>query len=92
MSDPIRALIIEERPAALARIAATLAHPGFRVATRLSPADALEYVARTRPDLVLLGRSWWEAGWAVELLVASPETVVLPVIDEAPASLVQEVA
>lgn len=89
---PLTALVIDPDPSVLTRIASTLGHHGLRIAARLSPDDALEYAERSRPDLVLLGIRYWEAGWAGEILAASPESVVFPVVDTVDAPWLQEVA
>jgi len=80
MLKDMHALVIDPDPATLTRIAGLLDH-GFRISTRLSPADAMEYVARARPHVVLLGIDYWQDGWGSEILAASPETVVVPVLD-----------
>jgi len=80
MLKDMHALVIDPDPATLTRIAGLLDH-GFRISTRLSPRDAMDYVARARPDVVLLGIDYWQDGWASEILAASPETVVVPVLD-----------
>jgi len=89
---PRTALVIDPDPSVLSRIAGTLAHSGLRIATRLSPEDALEYVARSRPDVVLLGIAYWQDGWGAEILAASPASVVLPVVDAPQAPRTQGVA
>lgn len=76
----MHAVVIDADPTTLSRVAGLLDH-GFRISTRLSPRDSLEYVARTKPDVVLLGLDYWREGWGPEILAASPETVVLPVLD-----------
>jgi hypothetical protein len=79
MSDKtLRALVIDPDPRVLADAVRALAHRGFHVAGRITPDDSLDYVRRARPHVVLLGRTFWEQGWATEILVASPETVILP--------------
>lgn len=80
MTDRLRALVIDPDFSALSRASGLLKH-GFRIVARRSPADALDYVARARPDLVLLAPSFWQEGWGAEILAASPETVVLPSLD-----------
>ncbi len=92
MHAPMSALVIDPDPAALARIARTLGHHGLRIAVRRSPEDALEYVGRSRPDVVLLNIGYWEDGWGSEILAISPDTVVFPVVDGADAPWKQEVA
>lgn len=79
---PLRALVIDSDPRVLADVARTLTHRGFRIAVHRSAVDALDYVRRARPDLVLLGVSLWQEGWATEILAIAPETVVVPVIGE----------
>ena len=51
--------------------------PEVRWVLRPDPAEALDFVRRVRPSLVLLGEASWEAGWAPLLRSASPGTVVL---------------
>lgn len=80
MLNDLHALVIDPDPATLTRIAGLLDH-GFRISTRLSPRDSLGYIARAKPDVVLLGVAFWKDGWGSEILAASPETVVLPVLD-----------
>lgn len=92
MDTPMSALVIDPDPTVLTRVVRTLGHPGLRIAARLSPEDALEYVERSRPDIVLLGIRYWEDGWGPEILAVSPDTVVFPVVDAADASWKQEVA
>lgn len=80
MSDTnLRALVIDPDPRVLADAGRLLALNGFHVAGRLTPDDSLEYIQRARPQVALLGRTFWEQGWGVEILAASPETVILPV-------------
>lgn len=50
--------------------------PGARVIVRPSILEALGYIRRTRPELVLLPRELW--GWARAVAVHSPETLVFP--------------
>ena len=79
MSTFLRALVIDPDPNVLANIVQVLAHKGFHVATRLTPDDSLNYVRRSRPEVVLLGLPFWEEGWSSEILAASPKTVVMPI-------------
>jgi hypothetical protein len=80
MSDNIlRALVIDPDPRVLADAVRVLTLKGFHVAGRLTPDDSLDYIRRARPHVALLGRTFWEEGWGVEILAASPETVILPV-------------
>ena len=83
MSDqkPLRALVIDPDAGALTDAVRHLVRKGFHVAGRMTPVDSLEYVRRARPNLVLLGRTFWDQGWGPEILAASPETVVMPVRD-----------
>ena len=50
--------------------------PGPRVIVRSSIQEALGYIRRTRPELVLLPRELW--GWARAVVIHSPETLVFP--------------
>jgi hypothetical protein len=50
--------------------------PGHRVVVRPSIQEALGYIRRARPELVLLPRALW--GWARAVVVHSPETLVFP--------------
>lgn len=50
--------------------------PGTRVVVRPSIHEALGYVRRARPEVVLLSRELW--GWARAVAVHSPESVVFP--------------
>lgn len=75
---PLRALVLDPDPRAFADVVATLAPKGFHVAARLAPDDSLDYVRRTRPNVVLLGRPYWEDGWMARIQAASPGTVVVP--------------
>ena len=50
--------------------------PGARVVVRPSIQEALGYIRRTRPELVLLPRHLW--GWARAVAVHSPESLVFP--------------
>jgi len=79
MSDTnLRALVIDPDPRVLADAVRLLTLQGFHVAGRITADDSLEYVSRARPHVALLGRTVWEQGWGVEILAASPETVILP--------------
>lgn len=86
----LSALAIDENRDVLANIAHILAHQGFRIAARTSPADSLDYVRRARPEIVLLGMSFWKEGWGIEILEASPESVVIPVIGSPSAPWLRE--
>ena len=86
----LSALAIDRDPDILANIAHVLAHQGFRIATRTSPEDSLEYVRRARPHIVLLDLSFWQDGWGIEILDASPESVVIPVIGSPSAPWLRE--
>jgi len=79
----LRALVIDPDPRVLADAVRVLAHKGFHVAGRITPDDAVEYVRRARPDVVLLGLPFWEQGWGPEFLAAAPETVVIPIVGNA---------
>jgi hypothetical protein len=81
---PLSALVIDPDPSVLSRVAGTLGHHGLRIAARLSPEESLDYIARSRPDVILLGLAFWQDGWSSEILAASPGSVVIPVVD-APA-------
>lgn len=74
----LRALIIDPDPRVLADAAGVFAGRGFRVAGRIAPDDALEYVRRARPNVVLLGESFWKEGWGPEIRRVAPGTVVVP--------------
>lgn len=50
--------------------------PGARVIVRSSIHEALGYIRRERPELVLLGPELW--GWARAVGRHSPETLVFP--------------
>ena len=79
MSAPnLRALVIDADPGVLADVVRVLAPKGFHVATRLSPDDALDYVRRSKPNVVLLGVPYWDQGWGAKVVAASPGTVVVP--------------
>ncbi len=75
----LQALVIDPNLRILADLVRPLTLKGFRVAARTSPEGAIDYVRRSRPELVLLNRKYWEEGWAPEILAASPGTVVAPV-------------
>lgn len=92
MSTFLRALVIDPDPTVLANIVHVLAHKGFHVATRLTPDDSLNYVRRSRPEVVLLALPFWEEGWSSEILAASPETVVIPVVGSPDAPWKRNVA
>ena len=77
----LQALVIDPNLKVLIDLVRPLTLKGFRVAARTSPEDVLDYVRRSRPELVLLGRKFWQAGWAPEILAASPGTVVAPVAE-----------
>ena len=74
----LQALVIDPNIKILADLVRPLTRKGFRVSARTSPDDVLDYVRRSRPELVLLGRTFWQAGWAPRILAASPGTVVTP--------------
>ena len=75
----LRALVIDPDPRVLADAVRALVRQGIHVAGRTTPEDSLEYVRRARPNVVLLGRPFWEQGWRAEILGASPATLVLPI-------------
>jgi hypothetical protein len=77
----LQALVIDPNLKVLADLVRPLTLKGFRVAARTSPEGVLDYVRRSRPQLVLLGRQFWQAGWGPEILAASPGTVVAPVAE-----------
>ena len=52
--------------------------PGPRVVARPSIQEALGYIRRVRPELVLLSPELWARGWARAVAVHSPETLVFP--------------
>jgi hypothetical protein len=83
----LRALIIDPDPRAIADAAGVLAGRGFRVAGRTAPDDALDYVRRARPNVVLLGEAFWKEGWAPQLRGAAPGIVVVP-LDRRPEAAV----
>lgn len=74
-----RALLIDTNLKALSELVRPLAQKGFRIAARPSPEGAIDYIRRSRPDLVLLGARFWQEGLGREILAASPGTVVVPV-------------
>jgi hypothetical protein len=74
-----RALVIDRNLGVLAHLVRPLALKGFRIAARPTPEDALDYVRRSRPELVLLGQPYWRDGWITQIQAASPGTVVVPV-------------
>lgn len=90
LTKSLSALAIDGDRDVLANIAHLLAHQGFRIATRTTPEDSLDYVRRARPDIVLLGISFWKEGWGVEILDASPDSVVIPVIGPPSAPWLRE--
>lgn len=51
---------------------------GTRVVVRPSILEALGYVRRARPEIVLLSPELWRRGWARAVAVHSPESVVFP--------------
>ena len=77
----LQALVIDPNLKILADLVRPLTLKGFRVSARTSPDDVLDYVRRSRPELVLLGRKFWQAGWAPQILAASPGSVVAPVAE-----------
>ena len=82
MSAPtLRALVIDHDAHALAQVSDLLTRKGFRVSARATPGDALDYVRRARPDLVLLGSRFWENGWGVLLRSLAPQTPVFPTVE-----------
>jgi DNA-binding response OmpR family regulator len=86
VSNPvIRVVLIESDRAILARAAHRLAHAGVHVVVRPAPAEALDYIDRVQPEVVLLGRRYW-ARWARRIRTASPETVVFPALEVPPLS------
>ena len=86
MTKTLLALIINPNLKVLGDLVRPLSLKGFRIAARPAPEDALEYVRRARPDLVLLGAPYWQEGWARRIVDASPATVVVPVPVAPPAS------
>jgi len=74
----LQALVVDPNLGILADLVRPLTLKGFRVAARTTTDDVLDYVRRSRPELVLLGRPFWQAGWAPQILAASPGTVVAP--------------
>jgi len=84
----LRALIIDPDPRVLADAAGILAGRGFRVAGRIAPDDALDYVRRARPNVVLLGENFWKDGWGAEIRGAAPGTLVVPLDRRAETAVV----
>ena len=66
--SPIRVVVVGSEIPAL--------RPGTRVIVRPSILEALGFIRRTRPELVLLPRALW--GWARAVAIHSPETLVFP--------------
>lgn len=81
----VRVVVVDADPRARARLVSRLEAPGVRVVARSSPEDALEFVARARPELVLLGAEAWSLGWSPRFTGVSPDTIVFPAA--APPSL-----
>jgi hypothetical protein len=52
--------------------------PDARVVVRPSVLEALGYIRRAKPEIVLLSRELWRRGWARAVAVHSPESVVFP--------------
>lgn len=85
MSNPaIRVVLIESDPDVLSRAAHRLAESGVHVVVRPQPRGALDFIGRTRPEVVLLGRRFWAQGWSRRIRAASPETVVFPALEVPP--------
>ena len=76
--NTLQALVIDPNLGILADLVRPLTQKGFRVAARTTPDDVIDYVRRSRPGLVLLGRKYWQAGLAPQILEASPGTLVAP--------------
>lgn len=79
MTKNLLALVINPDLNVLGDLVRPLSLKGFRIAARPTPEDALDYVRRSRPDLVLLGSPFWQEGWGKKILAASPGTMVVPV-------------
>ena len=77
----LRALAIDPDPAVLAGVVRLLSPRGFHITARVSPDDTLDYVRRSRPNIVLLGRTYWEQGWGTRIRDASPGSVVVPSLE-----------
>ena len=72
------AIVIDPDLGLLSRATRVLSGARYQILTRLSPAGLPHVVRTLRPELILLGLSFWDQGWGPLLGSASPETVVLP--------------
>ena len=84
---PIRVVVLESDRDILNRVVRRLESADLHLVARASPDDALDYVRRARPEVVLLGADFWGADWARRFSHASPETVVFPILDAPPLAL-----
>ncbi|HZE98881.1 MAG TPA: hypothetical protein VE981_17870 [Planctomycetota bacterium] len=76
------ALIIDHDFGFLSEAASALSRAGFQVSARLSPRGLAEFLSACRPDVILLGLSFWDQGWGDVLRSFSPDSIVYPVSPE----------
>ena len=81
-SPPARILVVDDTPANIQTLTATLKAQGYQISVAVNGRQALEVVARVRPDLILLDVMMPEMDGfeACKHLKANPETRDIPVI------------
>ena len=72
------ALIADHDVGLLKEATRLLREAEYQVLARLSPRGLLEIAEILRPELLLLGISFWHAGWASLFRSASPDTLIFP--------------
>ena len=55
--QPIKVLLVDDRPAVAATLRARLPHSGFRLQVVVDPADAIESARRSGPDVIVQGHA-----------------------------------
>jgi len=73
------AIVVDSDLGVLSQTVRLLGNARYQALGRLSPRGLMTVVKALQPELLLLGRAFWEQGWGPLLRQASPETVVFPV-------------
>jgi hypothetical protein len=73
------AIVVDPDVGVLSRTARLLGDSSYQVLGRLSPRGLMVVLKALRPELLLLGRTFWDQGWGPLLREVSPETIVFPI-------------
>jgi hypothetical protein len=78
-SAPPLAIVVDSDVGVLSQTIRLLGNARYQALGRLSPRGLMSVLKTLQPELLLLGRSFWQQGWGPLLRQASPETVVFPI-------------